>query len=46
MSEKLNVYQKLIEVKASIKELTKDAKGYNFDYVEGSQILYLSLIHI
>lgn len=40
MSEKLNVYQKLIEVKASIKELTKDAKGYNFDYVEGSQILY------
>ncbi|KGJ25356.1 ERF family protein [Staphylococcus haemolyticus] len=40
MPENLNIYQKLCEVKASIEGFQKDAKGYNYDYVEGSQILY------
>lgn len=40
MPEKLNIYQKIAEVKASIEGFQKDAKGYNYDYVEGSQILY------
>lgn len=40
LPEKLNIYQKIAEVKASIEGFQKDAKGYNYDYVEGSQILY------
>lgn len=40
MPDKLNIYQKIAEVKASIEGFQKDAKGYNYDYVEGSQILY------
>ncbi|OFM57878.1 single-stranded DNA-binding protein [Staphylococcus sp. HMSC059G05] len=43
MSEKqqeLNLFQKIADVKANIDGFTKDAKGYNYDYVEGSQILY------
>ena len=38
MSEK-NIYQKLVEVRKSIDGFTKDAKGYGYDYVSGSQIL-------
>ncbi|MGX0209623.1 ERF family protein [Staphylococcus epidermidis] len=40
MTEQLNLYQKIVEVKKNIEGFTKDAKGYNYDYVEGSQILY------
>ncbi len=39
MSE-LNLYQKIADVKANVDGFTKDAKGYNYDYVEGSQILH------
>lgn len=35
-----NLYQKLVDVKANIEGFTKEAKGYNYDYVEGSQILH------
>lgn len=40
MIENLNLFQKLANVKANIEGFTKDAKGYNYDYVEGSQILH------
>lgn len=40
MADKLNLLQKIVEVKKNIEGFTKDAKGYNYDYVEGSQILY------
>ncbi|MRF37164.1 single-stranded DNA-binding protein [Staphylococcus sp. KY49P] len=40
MSEKLNLYQKIADVKANIDGFTKDTKGYNFTYVSGSQILH------
>lgn len=40
MSEKLNLYQKIADVKANIDGFTKDTKGYNFSYVSGSQILH------
>ena len=40
MADKLNLFQKIVEVKKNIEGFTKDAKGYNYDYVEGSQILY------
>ncbi|MGW7931858.1 ERF family protein [Staphylococcus xylosus] len=36
----LNIWQKWADVKKNIEGFTKDAKGYNYDYVEGSQILY------
>lgn len=35
----LNLFQKLVEVRKSIPALHKDAKGYNYSYVTGSQIL-------
>jgi len=38
MSEK-NIYQKLVEVRKSIDSFTKDAEGYGYKYVSGSQIL-------
>lgn len=38
--QELNFFQKIVEVKKNIEGFTKDAKGYNYDYVEGSQILY------
>ena len=38
--QELNLFQKIVEVKKNIEGFTKDAKGYNYDYVEGSQILY------
>lgn len=37
--EKLNIQQKLVEIKKSIKGFNKDTKGFGFDYVSGSQIL-------
>ncbi|MFQ3801725.1 single-stranded DNA-binding protein [Staphylococcus xylosus] len=40
MSEELNIYRKIADVKANIDGFTKDTKGYNFTYVSGSQILH------
>lgn len=40
MTEELNLYQKIADVKANIDGFTKDTKGYNFTYVSGSQILH------
>ncbi|RIN11411.1 single-stranded DNA-binding protein [Staphylococcus xylosus] len=40
MTEQLNIYQKIADVKANIEGFTKDTKGYNFTYVSGSQILH------
>ena len=40
MSEKLNLFQKIADVKANIDGFTKDTKGYNYKYVSGSQILH------
>ncbi|ANQ88894.1 TPA: single-stranded DNA-binding protein [Staphylococcus pseudintermedius] len=40
MMAELNLYQKIADVKANVDGFTKDAKGYNYDYVEGSQILH------
>ncbi|WP_436860419.1 ERF family protein [Staphylococcus caeli] len=39
MSE-LNLYQKIADVKANIDGFTKDTKGYNYNYVSGSQVLH------
>lgn len=36
---KLNLYQKLVEVRKSIDGFTKDTKGYNYEYVSGTQVL-------
>lgn len=35
----LNLFQKLVEIRKNIPALRKDAKGYNYDYVTGSQVL-------
>jgi len=35
----MNIYQKLVEIRKTIVSFTKDAKGYNYNYVSGSQIL-------
>lgn len=40
MTEKLNLYQKIADVKANIEGFTKDTKGFNYTYVSGSQILH------
>lgn len=40
MTEKLNIYQKIADVKANIEGFTKDTKGYNYSYVSGSQVLH------
>ena len=39
MSDKMNIYQKLVEVRKSIHGFNKDTKGFGFEYVSGSQIL-------
>ena len=39
MSEKMNIQQKLVEVRKSIHGFNKDTKGFGFEYVSGSQIL-------
>ncbi|PTI37874.1 single-stranded DNA-binding protein, partial [Staphylococcus succinus] len=40
MSEQLNIYQKIADVKANIDGFTKDKKSYNYSYVSGSQVLH------
>lgn len=40
MTEQLNLYQKIADVKANIDGFTKDTKGYNYLYVSGSQVLH------
>lgn len=35
----MNIYQKLIEVRKSVKHLPKETKGYQYDYVSSSQVL-------
>ncbi|MCD8798655.1 ERF family protein [Mammaliicoccus sciuri] len=41
MSEtKLNLFQKIADVKSNIDGFTKDTKGYNYSYVSGSQVLH------
>lgn len=35
----MNIYQKLVEVRKSIDGFTKDASGYGYKYVSGSQVL-------
>ncbi|HEY5563895.1 MAG TPA: ERF family protein [Clostridiaceae bacterium] len=37
--EKLNLFQKIVEVRKSITGFSKDTKSYGFDYVSGSQVL-------
>lgn len=39
MVDKLNIYQKLIEVRKVLGKVNKDTKGYGFEYVSGAQIL-------
>lgn len=40
MTEQLNLFQKIADVKAHIDGFTKDTKGYNYSYVSGSQVLH------
>ena len=40
MTEQLNLYQKIADVKANIEGFTQDTKGYNYSYVSGSQVLH------
>lgn len=40
MTEELNIYQKIADVKANIDGFTKDKKSYNYSYVSGSQVLH------
>lgn len=35
----MNIYQKLIEIRKSVKGFEKDAKGYNYTYISGEQVL-------
>ena len=39
MVDKLNIYQKLVEVRKGIASFKKDTDGYNFRYVSGTQVL-------
>ncbi len=39
MENKLNIYQKLVEIRKSVKGLSKDTKGFGYNFVSGSQIL-------
>lgn len=39
MVDKLNIYQKLVEVRKALGKVSKDTEGYGFEYVSGSQIL-------
>jgi len=38
-SKELNIYQKLVEVRKSIDGFKKDATGYGYKYVSGTQVL-------
>ncbi len=40
MTEKLNLFQKIADVKKHIEAFTKDTKGFNYNYVSGSQVLH------
>lgn len=40
VTQKLNLFQKIADVKANIDGFTKDAKSYNYSYVSGSQVLH------
>lgn len=40
MTEKLNLFQKIADVKANIDGFTKDTEGYKYKYVSGSQVLH------
>lgn len=40
MTEKLNLFQKIADVKKHIDGFTKDTKGFNYNYVSGSQVLH------
>lgn len=35
----MNLFEKLVELRKSVTELTKDARGYGYDYVSGDQVL-------
>lgn len=35
----MNIYQKIVEIRKSIKGFSKDSKGYGYEYVSGNQIL-------
>lgn len=39
MAEKLNLHQKIVEVRKSIDVFKKDTEGYGYNYVSGSQVL-------
>lgn len=40
MTEKLNLFQKIADVKKNIAGFTKDTEGYKYKYVSGSQVLH------
>ena len=40
MTEKLNLFQKIADVKKHIDGFTKDTEGYKYKYVSGSQVLH------
>lgn len=40
MSEKMNLFQKIADVRANIDGFTKDTEGYQYSYVSGSQVLH------
>lgn len=40
VTQELNLFQKIADVKANIDVFTKDAKSYNYSYVSGSQVLH------
>jgi len=35
----LNIYQKIVEIRKSVTSLPKNAKGYNYEYADGSIVL-------
>lgn len=35
----MNIYQKIVDIRKTIDVFVKDQKGYNYDYVSGSQVL-------
>ena len=37
--KKLNIYQKLVEIRKSIGKISKDTEAYGYKYVSGSQVL-------
>jgi len=39
MKEKLNIYQKLVEIRQSVEYLRKEAKGYQYSYTKESQVI-------